>query len=73
LILILKRKKPKPFRAFIFSLFAIGLGLAILVSGKAFVGKSETLSKLPMAIGFYVWMGSFILMALASWIKFKKS
>jgi hypothetical protein len=72
LILILKRKKPKPFRAFIFAILSVVLGCGVLAAGKAFAGYSEIMGKLPMGFAFYAWIGSFILMALAAWIKFKK-
>ena len=71
-VMILKRKNPKPFAALVLSIVTIVLGLAILGAGKTVVGTSDFLAKAPMGEGFYVWMGSFVLILLASWIKFKK-
>lgn len=72
IVMILKRKNPKPFAALVLSIVTIVLGLTILAAGKTVTGASEFLSKASMGIGFYVWMGSFVLILLASWIKFKK-
>lgn len=70
---ILKRKEPKPMRALIFSVLSLVLGLAILGAGTAVAGASEELGKMPMGYAFYAWIGSFVLLILASWIKYKKS
>jgi len=69
---ILKRKEPKPFAALIFSVLSLCLGLAVLGAGMAFGGASKTMAKSAMGMGFYVWIMSFILLIIASWIKFKK-
>lgn len=71
-VMILKRKNPKPFAALVLSIITIVLGLVILAAGKTVIGSSEFMSKASMGTGFYVWMGSFVLILLASWIKFKK-
>lgn len=71
-VMMLKRKNPKPFAALVLSIITIVLGLTVLAAGKTITGASEFLSKTAMGTGFYVWMGSFVLLLLAAWIKFKK-
>lgn len=69
--MILKRKNPKPYAAMVFGVLAIVFGLAILGAGKAFVGASETVGKLALGNAFYAWIGSFVLITLAAWLKRK--
>jgi hypothetical protein len=71
-IIMLQRKNPKPFRALILGVTSIVLGLAVLGAGKTVASASETMAKSPMGFAFYAWIGSFILISLAAWIKFKK-
>ncbi len=71
-VMILKRKNPKPRAAFVYGILAVLLGAAVLGAGKAFVGYSETVGKLSLGMAFYAWMGSFILMCVAAWLKMKQ-
>lgn len=72
IVLILKRKKPRPLGALILGIFSLLFGLAVLAAGKAFTGASEIMAKSSMGTAFYAWIGSFILFIIAAWIKFKK-
>jgi len=72
-VMILKRKNPKPFSAFLLSIISIVLGCAVLAAGDTFsVGSSQFAKNAGMGTGFYVWMASFVLLLFASYIKFKK-
>ena len=72
-IMILKRKNPRPKAAFVFAIFAIVFGAAILGAGTAYQGYSETVGKRALGTAFYARMASFLLMAIAAWLKMKKS
>ncbi len=71
--MILKRKKPRPLAALVFSILSIALACAILGAGKIVTGAttSQTVGKLAIGTAFYAWVGSFVLMAVASWLKMK--
>lgn len=71
-VMILKRKNPRPFAALVLSIITVVLGLTVLAAGKTITGTSDFLSKAPMGTGFYVWIASFIVLLFASYIKFKK-
>lgn len=73
LILILKRKKPRAFAAFVFGLLSIALACSFLAAGKAFIGTnaSQTVGKLAIGTAFYAWVGSFVLISIAAWFKMK--
>ncbi len=73
IVMILKRKKPRPLAALVFSILSIALACAILGAGKIVTGAttSQTVGKLAIGTAFYAWVGSFVLMAVASWLKMK--
>jgi hypothetical protein len=73
IVMILKRKKPRPFAALVFSILSIVLACAILGAGKIVTGAttSQTVGKLAIGTAFYAWVGSFVLMAVAAWLKMK--
>lgn len=71
-ILILKRKNPKPLKTVVVSVLSLIFGLVVFAAGMSFAGSSEFMAKASMGTGFYVWILSFVLMILAAWIKFKK-
>lgn len=74
LILILKRKKPRPIGALICAVLALITGLAVLGAGQAFIGaeSSKTIIKFSMGYGFYAWIASFVLLGIGAYLK-KKS
>lgn len=56
IILILKRKKPKPLRTLIMSFLSIIIGLIVLGAGRGFSseGASQVVGNFSMGMGFYV-------------------
>jgi len=57
----------------VLSITTIVLAFTVLAAGDTFtVGTSQYAKTAGMGTGFYVWIGSFVLILLASWIKFKK-
>lgn len=72
-IQFLKRKNPKPVRAMIYAVIALLVGLAVLGAGKAFVSKdsSQAVQNFSMGTAFYAWIGSFILLIIAAYLKSK--
>jgi hypothetical protein len=71
-VMILKRKKPRPRTAFVFAIFAVLFGASILAAGKFFISVSETIDDLTLGAAFYAWMASFVLMVIAARLKMKK-
>jgi len=72
-IFILKRKNPKPMATLIFAVASVILGCSFLGAGASFGGgNSEIMTKAPIGTSFFAWMGSFVMITLAAWIKYKK-
>ena len=73
IIMMLRRKKPRPMAALIFAVLSVVLGCSFLGAGASFGGgNSEIMAKAPIGTAFFAWMGSFIMLTLAAWIKYKK-
>jgi hypothetical protein len=73
IVMILKRKKPRPLAALVFSILSIVIACAFLGAGKMVTGAttSQVVGKLAIGTAFYAWVGSFVLMAVAAWLKMK--
>lgn len=71
IIFFIKRKNPKPKAAMIFGILSLVIACTFLAAGKAFVGASETVGKLSVGTAFYAWIGSFVLIILAAFMKSK--
>lgn len=73
LILIIKRKKPKATAALIFGVLSVILALCFLGAGQSYLGTgvSQTVGKLSVGSAFYPWVGSFILISIAAYLKIK--
>jgi hypothetical protein len=73
IVMILKRKKPRPFAALIFSILSIVIACAFLGAGQMITGAttSQVVADLAIGTAFYAWVGSFVLMAVAAWLKMK--
>lgn len=73
IVMILKRKKPRPLAAFVFSILSVVIACAFLGAGKMVTGvtTSQVVGKLAIGTSFYAWVGSFVLMAVAAWMKMK--
>lgn len=69
----LKRKNPKPTRAMIYGIVAVLVGLVVLAAGQAFVSKdsSQAVQNFSMGTAFYAWIGSFVLLVIAAYLKTK--
>ncbi len=72
-IQFLKRKNPKPTRAMIYGIVAVLVGLVVLAAGQAFVSKdsSQAVQNFSMGTAFYAWIGSFVLLVIAAYLKTK--
>lgn len=71
ILFFLRKKKPKALRSFIFGVLSIILSLGFLMAGKAFTGFSETVGKLTPGTAYYAWLGSFVAITAAAWMKHK--